>query len=195
MIAAVKLVLASAAASLLPTVAIAQDEAGRAMPWDVPGHVAAPENGPEVAELPDVADDFASSEAEVALVVSGFMDGLAAKDAVAMSALALDTAYLAFVRPGEQGDAARTMPLANAIIALAETVPEISEPIRETVVMVDGPVAMVWAPYDFYVDGEHSHCGVNIFSLLRRDDNWRIASVVYSYLPENCPQDTGEDTQ
>jgi hypothetical protein len=41
-------------------------------------------------------------------------------------------------------------------------------------------------PYDVYIDGRFSHCGVNNFSMLRSDDGWIIAGVVYSILVEDC---------
>ncbi len=47
-------------------------------------------------------------------------------------------------------------------------------------VMVSGPVAMVWLPYDFYQDGKWSHCGVDVFTLLKTEVGWRIATVVWS---------------
>ena len=47
-------------------------------------------------------------------------------------------------------------------------------------VLVSGPVAMVWMPYDFYQDGKWSHCGVDVFTLLKTDGGWRIATLVWS---------------
>lgn len=47
-------------------------------------------------------------------------------------------------------------------------------------VRVDGPVAMVWYPYDLYLDGKWSHCGVDIFTLVRHEGKWRIAAMAWS---------------
>jgi hypothetical protein len=47
-------------------------------------------------------------------------------------------------------------------------------------VMLSGPLAMVWLPYDLYVDGAWSHCGVDVFTLFRTDAGWQIATVTYS---------------
>lgn len=46
-------------------------------------------------------------------------------------------------------------------------------------VRVHGDVASVWAPYDFYRGGRFSHCGVDAFHLERRDEGWRIVSLVW----------------
>jgi hypothetical protein len=45
---------------------------------------------------------------------------------------------------------------------------------------VQGHLAMVWLPYDFYQNGQWSHCGVNAFILLRRPEGWRIASIAWT---------------
>jgi ketosteroid isomerase-like protein len=47
-------------------------------------------------------------------------------------------------------------------------------------VRVNGPLAMVWFPYDLYVDGKWSHCGVDVFTLIRTDGQWRIATMSWS---------------
>jgi hypothetical protein len=46
--------------------------------------------------------------------------------------------------------------------------------------MVNGGVAMVWYPYDFYLNGAWSHCGVDIFTFVKTDGKWRIASMAWS---------------
>ena len=35
-------------------------------------------------------------------------------------------------------------------------------------------------PYDFYIDGKWSHCGVDAFTMLKSDGRWRIASLSWS---------------
>ncbi len=52
---------------------------------------------------------------------------------------------------------------------------------------VDGPIASVWARYDFYRQGELSHCGVDAFHLIQADGAWRVQSLVYNVLqPPAC---------
>src|SRR5688572_3468186 len=36
-------------------------------------------------------------------------------------------------------------------------------------IKIDGPLAIVWTPYNFYYNGTFSHCGVNSFQLVRFD--------------------------
>lgn len=54
-------------------------------------------------------------------------------------------------------------------------------------VRVNGPLAMVWYPYDLYLDGRWSHCGVDVFTLLQVDGRWKIASMAWSAVqPPAC---------
>lgn len=46
--------------------------------------------------------------------------------------------------------------------------------------MVNGGVAMVWYPYDLYRNGAWSHCGADVFTMVKADGKWRIASMAWS---------------
>jgi len=54
-------------------------------------------------------------------------------------------------------------------------------------VMVSGPIATVWTPYDFYTGGEFSHCGIDVVTLLHTQEGWRIMSLDWSrQQPPDC---------
>lgn len=55
-----------------------------------------------------------------------------------------------------------------------------------TDVKVDGPLASVWAPYKFYVSSTFSHCGVNVFQLMKAADGWKIIYIVDTRRKDNC---------
>ena len=45
---------------------------------------------------------------------------------------------------------------------------------------VQGPIAVVWYPYDLYVDGKWSHCGIDVFTLFKQGGRWRIVTMAWS---------------
>jgi len=51
---------------------------------------------------------------------------------------------------------------------------------------IQGDVATVRAPYDFHVNGNFSHCGTDIFNLLKTSDGWKITSITYDVLTSEC---------
>ena len=54
-------------------------------------------------------------------------------------------------------------------------------------VRVDGPIATVWYPYDLYVDGTWSHCGVDVFVMFQIDGRWKIANLSWTAVqPPAC---------
>ncbi|HJT70397.1 MAG TPA: nuclear transport factor 2 family protein [Terriglobales bacterium] len=53
----------------------------------------------------------------------------------------------------------------------------IEERIHDPLVRVDHDLAVVWAPFEFLVNGKVDHCGTDLFNLVRKDGKWLIASV------------------
>ncbi len=53
-------------------------------------------------------------------------------------------------------------------------------------VRVDGHMAIAWAPYEFFVDGDFHHCGVNAFQLILGREGWEISSIMDTRRKEGC---------
>jgi hypothetical protein len=56
----------------------------------------------------------------------------------------------------------------------------------DPLVLVHGRIAVVWAPYDFHINGEFSHCGVDAFTLIKTENGWQIAGAAYTIEPKGC---------
>lgn len=57
----------------------------------------------------------------------------------------------------------------------------------EPTVLIRGPIAVVWGEYDFHLDGEFLHCGVDSADLVKIDGEWKIANFMWTVERENCP--------
>ena len=53
-------------------------------------------------------------------------------------------------------------------------------------VKVDGAMGLAWTDYSFYVDGEFSHCGVNVFEFMNTEAGWQISSITDTRRKDNC---------
>lgn len=53
-------------------------------------------------------------------------------------------------------------------------------------VKIDGPLAIVWAPYKFYYKGKFSHCGVNSLQLVRFNGQWKIQYIIDTRRKTGC---------
>ena len=53
-------------------------------------------------------------------------------------------------------------------------------------ILVDGNMASVWVPYQFYYKGNFSHCGVNSFQLAKINNDRKIQYIIDTRRKDNC---------
>lgn len=46
--------------------------------------------------------------------------------------------------------------------------------------MIHKGIAVFWAPYDFYIDGKFSHCGIDAFDLIKVDGMWKVGNASWT---------------
>jgi len=62
------------------------------------------------------------------------------------------------------------------------------ERIANPKIHVDGDLAMVWVDYTFYLGDRKSHCGVDVFELVKGADVWNIVTLIDTRRRESCPE-------
>jgi len=127
-------------------------------------------------------DRGAASRRAVLDAVQATMDGLAAHDSVALAEVVLPDAFIQRWQPDSVG-AWQPVTLTGAEFAsrLGQPGPAFLERTWRETAWVDGDVASVTAPYDFWVDGTCSHCGVDVLTLVRGSEGtWRVATISYT---------------
>ena len=55
-------------------------------------------------------------------------------------------------------------------------------------VLVRGGIAVVWAPYEFWLDGKTSHCGVDVFDFVKVSGEWRVSNSMWTVEPNACAE-------
>lgn len=60
-------------------------------------------------------------------------------------------------------------------------------------VLIRGGIAVVWAPYEFWIDGETSHCGIDVFDFIKTDGVWRVSNSMWTVEPDACAELRPED--
>ena len=113
-------------------------------------------------------------EQAVLAPVQAMFDGMAKRDTAAIKAPMLPGGVMVLMRDGK--------PTQMTFDAFAERVgrpgkTRIEERIHDPLVRIDNDLAVVWAPFEFLVDGKVDHCGTDLFNLVRADGKWMIASV------------------
>jgi hypothetical protein len=115
--------------------------------------------------------------------VQSLFDGMAKRDAAAIKAPLLPGGGLVLMRDGK--------PIQMTFDTFTDraTRPgttKIEERIHDPLVRIDNDLAVVWAPFDYLVDGKVDHCGTDLINLVRVEGKWLIASVADTG-GKNCP--------
>jgi len=56
----------------------------------------------------------------------------------------------------------------------------------KNLIKIDGPLAFVWAPYNFFYKGKFSHCGVDCFAMVRMNGSWKIQYIIDTRRKNAC---------
>jgi len=133
-----------------------------------------------VAVGPLIAQDLPDEQEAVLETVQRFFDSMASRDTImAHQALLVDGKSFS---TAETQDGVRISGFSHRdyLDGLATGTDQWLENMWDAEVRVRGTIATVWAPYQFRINGEFSHCGVDAFSLVKTEDGWRIASIIYT---------------
>jgi hypothetical protein len=129
-----------------------------------------------------------SAEDSVKAAVNLLFTGMKDADASTIRRAFTDSAILQTILTGKEGKTAvRTEGIEEFAAAIAKLGKGVAdERIRFDVVKIDGPLAIVWAPYSFYYKGQLNHCGVDSFQLLLVDGVWRIQYIIDTRRKSDC---------
>src|ERR1700742_4741719 len=117
------------------------------------------------------------AEQAVLAPVNAMFDGMTKRDSTIIKAAFIPGATMVLMRDGT--------PAQMTADAFAERIghpahpstAKIEERIHSPLIRIDNDLAVVWAPFDFLIDGKVDHCGTDLFNLVRKDGKWLIASV------------------
>lgn len=149
---------------------------------------------PATAQTPAPGGSGGADEAAVVAAVEAFLEALSEKDGPRLAATLAPNAvfHSAAERPRSGPIAVRTAE--EFVEFVARSPNELRERIWDSEVRIRGRIATLWAPYDFWIDGAFSHCGIDAFNLVETENGWRIASAVYTTEREDCEPPDGTTT-
>ena len=127
-----------------------------------------------------------AEEAAVISTVETFFRALAAKDSAAAQRVMLQDGMFSSIHEGEAGPVIRTQSHQNFFQQIASEERNLLERMWKPRVVIHDRIAVLWAPYDFHIDGSFSHCGVDAFSLLKTATGWKITGTIYSVQKTGC---------
>jgi hypothetical protein len=112
--------------------------------------------------------------------IETFFEGFHAKDTVKIKSTCSDKLILQSIAESPKGNKfSEESP--NEFYKSIATIPaelKFEERILSYNIQVDGTMAQVWTPYEFYINGKFSHKGVNAFTLFLEGTTWKIVHLI-----------------
>jgi putative lumazine-binding protein len=131
-----------------------------------------------------------SPERDAMAVVEKLFDGMRAGDSAAVHSVFAPGALLGSVETKEgvsslHKDADGIEGFVKAVGSPHQAMWD--ERIANPKIHVDADLAMVWVDYTFYAGDRKSHCGVDVFELVKGADGWKIVTLIDTRRRESCP--------
>lgn len=129
-----------------------------------------------------------STEDSVKVVVNNLFAAMKNADSVGLKNVFSDWAVLQTIsRTKEGATAVRTENINDfASFVGKSTKGDADERISFAAIHIDGALASVWTPYQFYYKGNFSHCGVNSFQLVRVNGMWKVQYIIDTRRKTDC---------
>lgn len=121
-----------------------------------------------------------SQNDEVKDVIVTFFNGFHAKDSTIIKSVCVENMILQSIAESSKGSQIKNQIPQDFYRSIA-TIPStmlFEERVLEYSIQVDGAMAHVWTPYEFYVNNKFSHKGVNAFTLFKDNGIWKIVYLI-----------------
>ena len=148
------------------------------------------QSGPAVT--PSNPASTQSAEDSVKTAINALFVGMKNADTNQVRNAFSDSAILQSIITDPMGNSpVRTTAISQFLIRLSSLGKDAAdERVHIDWVKVDGPLATVWAPYSFFLNGKFHHCGVDTFQMLRTSMGWKIQYIIYTGRMNGCPLGT-----
>jgi hypothetical protein len=131
----------------------------------------------------------AFSDADAKNVIDTFFEGFHKGDTLLMKSVMAENIIMQTVFTDKNGSHKLNSEEANNFvnaIAYRPADQKWDERLLGYKIEIDGNLAHVWTPYEFWFNGNFSHCGANSFTLVKFDEGWKIIHIIDSRKKEDC---------
>jgi len=124
-------------------------------------------------------------EKEILLKVQQFFDALEKQDTVLFKSILLSNGQVWAISEKENAAKYSMRQFADFMKTLINPARIIQERMLSSEVKIHDRIAMAWVPYTLDISGKFSHCGVDLFTLLKTNEGWKIATAAYT-IEQDC---------
>ncbi len=124
-------------------------------------------------------------EKEILLKVQQFFDALEKQDTVLFKSTLLTNGQVWAISEKENAAKYSIRQFSDFMKTLINPARVIQERMLSSEVKIHNRIAMAWVPYSLDISGKFSHCGVDLFTFLKTDEGWKIATAAYT-IEQDC---------
>ncbi|WP_226789775.1 MULTISPECIES: nuclear transport factor 2 family protein [Flagellimonas] len=139
------------------------------------------------AQVSDASN--ATSKEEVKKVIETFFEGFHKQDSTIINSTVADQVVLQTTGRNPQGKTLfRTEEFSkfiHSIVNIPDSI-QFEEKLTSFSIQVDRTMANAWVGYEFWLNGNFSHCGINSFQLVNFDGEWKIIYLIDTRGKEGC---------
>lgn len=128
-------------------------------------------------------------DAKVKATIISFFDAFHQQDTLTLKAMAKGNIKLQSIAKNKEGKTLFKEDNYYDFITSIASIPKdkkFEEKLLGFDIKIDGNMANAWTPYEFWFDGNFSHCGVNSFQLIKENDTWKIIYLVDTRRRQGC---------
>jgi hypothetical protein len=129
------------------------------------------------------------SREEVKAAIEQFFEGFHKRDTTVMRTVLHNEVHMQRIGRDTTGAPALVTEKIADFLASMASLPDtlqIEERLLDYHIQVDGRLAHAWTPYEFYLQGDLHHCGVNSFQLFREPKGWKIIYIIDTRRVTGC---------
>lgn len=138
--------------------------------------------------LASVSSHAQQSHAEYAgvkQVIDQFFAGINAGDGALLASLEVEDAQVLNIREDTAGRHEFVKrPWFGADSFDADT--QLTERYWDEELLISDHLAVFWAPYDFHINGDFSHCGIDVLNLIKIEGQWQIGHAMWTIQRTDC---------
>lgn len=130
-----------------------------------------------------------SEKDKVKATIENFFVAFHKQDTLTLKTMAKGDIKLQSIAVNREGKTILQESSYNEFIKSIASIPKdntFEEKLLDFSIQIDGKMANAWTPYEFWYNGNFSHCGVNSFQLIKEDDEWKIIYLVDTRRREGC---------
>lgn len=124
--------------------------------------------------------------AGIRTTVQTFFNAMESNDTVTLRRLMAPGLSFAVIAVAPQGARSRFSADSSFLRSIAGAKEKLLERMWNPTIHIDGPLAVVWAPYDFHIGSKFSHCGTDVFTLMKTDSGWLVVGLTYTVQRDKC---------